>query len=323
MQEAPVLAIDLGGTKILAAVISRQGQVMARELHLTSAGEGPQAVIDRMLSVVDHLLGVSDMEPPQLHSVSLAAAGAIDFERGVVTSSPNLPGWQNVPLRDMVKRKYQVKTFLLNDASAAALGEHEFGVGRGISNLIYLTVSTGIGGGIIIDGKLYLGPSGSAGEIGHMTIDVNGPQCSCGNIGCLEVLASGMAIARETVRRIRGGERSSLSELLGGKIENITAEQVGMAAQSGDSLAMEVIHRAASYLGMGMVNLVNIFNPEMIVVGGGVAQMGDLLLDPARRVVETRAFKLPSKAVSIVPAHLGDEAGVMGAAVFAFQQESD
>jgi glucokinase len=219
----------------------------------------------------------------------------------------------------MVNRKYQVKTFLINDASAAALGEHEFGAGKGVDNLIYLTVSTGIGGGIIIDGRLYLGPSGSAGEIGHMTIDVNGPQCSCGNIGCLEMLASGTAIAREAVKRIRAGGRSSLSEMLGGKIENITAEQVGVAAQGGDSLAMEIIHRAASYLGMGMVNLVNIFNPEMIIVGGGVAQMGDLLLDPARRVVEARAFKLPAQAVRIVPARLGDEAGVMGAAVFAFQ----
>jgi glucokinase len=319
MQEVPVLAIDLGGTKIIAAVISRQGQVRARESYLTSAGEGPQSVIDRIFSAIDHLLSVSNLAPAQLPSISIAAAGAIDFGQGVVTSSPNLPGWHDVPLRDIVSRKYQVKTFLVNDASAAALGEHEFGAGKGVNNLIYLTVSTGIGGGIIIDGRLYLGPSGSAGEIGHMTIDVNGPKCSCGNIGCLEMLASGTAIAREAIRRIGDGERSSLSEMLGGKIEDITAEEVGVAAQGGDSLALEVISQAASYLGVGMVNLVNIFNPEMIIVGGGVAQMGDLLLAPARRVVEARAFKLPAQAVRIVPAHLGDEAGVLGAAVFAFQ----
>ncbi len=319
MQEAPVLAIDLGGTKIIAAVISRQGRVMARESYLTSAGEGPQAVIDRILLATDHLLGVSNIDLSQLHSISIAAAGAIDFELGVVTSSPNLTGWHDVPLRDVVSSKYKVKTFLVNDASAAALGEHEFGAGRGVSNLIYLTVSTGIGGGIIINGRLYLGPSGSAGEAGHMTIDVHGPECSCGNIGCLEMLASGTAIAREAIRRIRGGGSSSLTEMVGGKIENITAEEVGAAAEGGDSLALEVISQAATYLGAGMVNLVNIFNPEMIIVGGGVAQMGELLLAPARQVVEARAFKLPAQAVRIVPAQLGDEAGVLGAAVFAFQ----
>ena len=321
--EEVVLAIDLGGTKIIAAVISRQGQVIARESYLTSAGEGPQSVIDRIFSATDHLLGVSDIEPSQLHSISIAAAGAIDFEQGVVTSSPNLPGWHDIPLRETVSSKYKFRTFLINDASAAALGEHQFGVGRGVDNLIYLTVSTGIGGGIIINGRLYLGVRGSAGEIGHMTIDVNGPECSCGNIGCLEMLASGKAIAREAIRRIGQGEESALTKMVEGKIENITAEEVGMAAEGGDSLALEVISQAATYLGVGMVNLVNIFNPGMIIVGGGVAQMGELLLAPARRVVEERAFKLPAQAVRMVPAHLGDEAGVLGAAIFAFQQESD
>ena len=319
MQEALILAIDLGGTKIIAAVVSRQGQVRARESYLTSAGEGPQSVIDRILSAIDHLLGVSNLDPAQLHSISIAAAGAIDFERGVITSSPNLPGWQDVPLREVANIKYQVKTFLVNDASAAALGEHEFGVGRGVDNLIYLTVSTGIGGGIIINNELYLGASGSAGEIGHMTIDVNGPKCSCGNIGCLEMLGSGTAIAREAIKRISQGEESSLTEMVEGRIENITAERVGEAAEGGDSLALEVISQAATYLGVGLVNLVNIFNPETIIIGGGVAQMGDLLLAPARRVVEARTFKLPAQAVRIVPAQLGDEAGVLGAAVFAFQ----
>jgi len=318
--ELLILAIDLGGTKIMAALISHQGQVMAREYHLTLAGEGPQSVINRILSAIDHLLRVGNIGLSQLHSISIAAAGAIDFDQGLVTSSPNLPGWHNVPLSDMVNRKYKVKTFLINDASAGALGEHHFGVGRGVNNLVYLTVGTGIGGGIIINGKLYLGPSGSAGEIGHMTIDVNGPRCSCGNIGCLEMLASGTAIAREAIRRITQGEESSLSQMAGGKIENITAEKVGVAARGGDGLALEVISKAATYLGVGMVNLVNIFNPEMIIVGGGVAQMGDLLLEPARRVVKERAFQLSAQAVRIVPAQLGDNAGVLGAAVFAYGQ---
>ncbi len=182
-------------------------------------------------------------------------------------------------------------------------------------------MSTGIGGGIIINDKLYLGPCGSAGEIGHMTIDVNGPRCNCGNIGCLERLASGTAVAQEAIRRVSRGERSSLTEIVEGKIENITAEKVGVAAQGGDSLALDIISKAAVYLGVGMVNLVNIFNPEMIIVGGGMAKMGDLLLAPARQVVLERAYQLPAQAVRIVPAQLGDDAGVLGAAIFAFQQE--
>jgi len=294
----PVLAIDLGGTKIIIAIISNSSQVMAKEYQLTLADKGPQLVIKRIFSAIDHLLSLRNMNSSQLASITIAAAGAINFDKGLITSSPNLPGWHDVPLRDIVKEKYRVNTFLINDASAAALGEHRLGAGRGVSNLIYLTVSTGIGGGIIINGKLYSGQCGGAGEIGHMTIDVNGPRCNCGNIGCFEVLASGTAVAKEAIRRIRQGERSSLIEIVAGKIENITAEKVEVAARGGDSLALETISRAATYLGVGMVNLVNIFNPEMIIVGGGMSNMGDLLLN-------------------------GEDAGVLGAAIFAFEQESD
>ena len=321
-QGLPVLAIDLGGTKIRTAIISNKGQIIAKDYSLTLAYEGLEAVTGRILSDVDCLLSLRNLDSSQLHSISIAAAGAIDFEKGLITSSPNLPGWHNVPLREIVKDKYRVDTFLINDASAAALGEHEFGAGRGVDNLILLTVGTGIGGGIIIDGKLYCGSSGSAGEIGHMTIDVNGQRCNCGNTGCLETLASGTAMAREAIKRIKQGERSSLTEIVEGEIESITAEKVSVAAQGGDSLASEVIFKAATYLGVGMVNLVNIFNPEMIIVGGGVAKMGDLLLDPARQVVKERAFELSAQAVRIVPAQLGDDSGLLGAAAFAFQQKN-
>ena len=316
----PVLAIDLGGTKIITAIIANSGQVMAKEYYLTLADEGPQSVIERIFSAIDRLLSLRNIGSSQLASISIAAAGAINSDKGLITSSPNLPGWDAVPLRDIIKEKYRVITFLINDASAAALGEHRLGAGREVSNLIYLTVSTGIGGGIIINGKLYSGQCGGAGEIGHMTIDVNGPRCNCGNTGCFEVLASGTAVAKEAIRRIRQGERSSLIEIVAGKIENITAEKVEVAARGGDSLALDIISRAAIYLGVGMVNLVNIFNPEMIIVGGGMAKMGDLLLNPARQVVKERAFQLSAQAVRIVPAQLGEDAGVLGAAIFAFEQ---
>ncbi len=315
--EPSVLAIDLGGTKIRAAIVSRQGQVIAREYYPTLAAEGPEPVIGRILAAIDRLLKPREAVPLP-RCISLAVAGAIDYERGLITVSPNLPGWRNVPLRGMVKERCGLETFLINDANAAALGEHSFGAGKGVNNLIYMTVSTGIGGGIIINGELYSGASGSAGEIGHMTIDVSGPVCRCGNTGCLEMFASGRAMAGEAIKRIGNGESSSLTEMVRGKIESITAETISIAAQGGDSLAVEVVSRAATYLGVGMANLVNIFNPEMIIVGGGVSGMGDLLLNPAREVVEKRAFPISAQAVRIVRGQLGDEAGVLGAAVFAF-----
>ena len=317
----PVLAIDIGGTKIISAIISQDGQMLAKERFPTLADEGPQAVIDRIFASVDRLLNQSNMKPSQLHSISIAAAGAIDFEKGVVTESPNLPGWHNIALRDIMQEKYELNTFLVNDASAAALGELRFGAGKGVSNLVLLTLGTGIGGGIIIGGELYTGATGGAGEIGHMTVEANGPRCDCGNIGCLESLASGTAVAKEAIERIKSGGKSSLVEMVKGKVEDITAEKVGVAARSGDPLARDIIDRAAFYLGVGLVSLVNIFNPEMIVLGGGMAKMGDILLEPARKLVRERAFTMLAQAVRIVTAKLGNEAGIYGAAAFAFRQK--
>jgi glucokinase len=317
----PVLAVDLGGTKIITAVVSVGGQVIAKERSLTLAGEGPSSVINRLFEAIDRLLNSRSMDSSQIGSISLAVAGGIDILRGLVTSSPHLPGWHDVPLRDTVKHKYYVATYLLNDASAAALGEHHFGAGRGVNNLVLLTLGTGIGGGIIIDGKLYNGPSGSAGELGHMTVDINGPKCVCGNIGCLETLVSGPVMAGEAVKRINQGESSSLFEMVAGRIEDITAEDISVAARAGDSLSLEIITKAAIYLGVGLVNIVNIFNPEMIILAGGVAELGDLLLDPARRVVKERAFPVSTQVVRIVAAKLGDEAAVRGGAVFALEQK--
>jgi glucokinase len=286
----------------------------------TLASEGLQAVTSRLLATVDRLLSQGTADPAQIDGIAIAAAGAIDINKGLITSSPNLPGWINVPLRDIISKRYGIYTCLLNDANAAALAEHRLGAGKGTNNLIYLTVSTGIGGGIIVNGELYSGTSGCAGELGHMTIDANGPECNCGNRGCLESLASGTAVANEAKRRIKEGDCSLLTEIVSGDLEGITAEKVAMAAHSRDRLAIEVISRAAGYLGVGMVNLVNIFNPAIIIVGGGLSKMGELLLKPARQVVEQRALPLCAGTVRIVTAELGDDAGVLGAAIYARQQ---
>lgn len=317
-QQQPVLTVDIGGTTIRLAFVTTEGEILAREHCPTVAAEGPGPVIDRILSAINQLLQLHKVSPSQLHSISVAAAGTIDTDNGIVTMSPSLPGWINIPLKGTIEATYRANIFMLNDASAAALGEHRFGAGRGSANLVYITVSTGIGGGIIVDNNLYSGTSGSAGEIGHMTIDVNGEVCNCGSIGCLETLASGTTVARETIRRIKNGERSSLAET-GDGTENITAEKVGQAAREGDALALAVISRAAYYLGIGLANMVNIVNPDIIIVGGGLSKLGDLLLEPAREVVREKAFQLPAWAVRIVPSQLGDDAGVLGAAVYAHQ----
>ncbi len=231
-----------------------------------------------------------------------------------------MPHWRNVQLRHILAEKLGVVTYIINDASAAALGEYRFGAGRGFDNMIYLTVSTGIGGGIIVDGELYSGADGCAGELGHMTIEVDGPQCHCGNFGCLEALASGWAVVREAKTRINQGEKSSIIELVDGRFESITAETVAVAARRGDQLAANIVRDAANYLGVGLANLVNIFNPELIVIGGGLSKMGNMLLKPARKVLKERAFTLPARTVRLVRARLGGNAGIIGAAAYVFER---
>ncbi|MEE8318909.1 MAG: ROK family protein, partial [Dehalococcoidales bacterium] len=303
-QHRPVLAVDLGGTKMIIAVISADGRILARERCLTLSEEGPQPVITRLFAAIDVILGRQEMSPSQLYGICIGAAGIIDIKRGRLVSGPHLPGWSDLPLRDTVEEKYGIPSFLLNDASAAALGEHRYGAGQGTKDLVLLTVGTGIGGGIIVNGRLYQGAAGAAGEIGHMTIDVNGTRDICGNTGCLETLVSGTAIAAEVRRRLENGEKSSLREMANGRLGDITAEMVNAAARSRDALALEAISRMGTCLGAGLVSMVNIFNPEMIIIGGGVAAMGDMLLEPARRVVAERAFSLPARLVSLVPARL-------------------
>jgi glucokinase len=317
----PVMAVDIGGTKILMAIFAPAGKMLAHEVFPTLVDEGLAAVIERLCRSIGAFLKKNNLGPSQLTGIGIACAGGIDTGRGVVVHpSPNMPDWVDVPLADILRKKFSTPVLVINDASAAALGEHLYGVGKGVKDLVLFTLGTGIGGGIITDGKLYLGAVGGAGELGHTTVEAAGPRCGCGNIGCLEMLASGRAIERDAISRLRQGARSSLSDVVNGKIEEISAAQVGEAARRGDPLACEVISRAAYYLGIGLVNAVNVFNPEMVVIGGGMAELGDLLIEPGRRMVAVRSFSVSSRAVRIVTARLGNEAGVYGAAAFVFDR---
>jgi glucokinase len=318
----PVLAIDVGGTKILNALFSPAGKMLASVVHPTLPDKGVSAVIERLCRNVDKFLEENNLRTSQLAGIGIACAGGIDTGRGVVvTPSPNLPDWADVPLEEILCQRFGVEVFVINDASAAALGEHRYGAGKGVKNLVLFTLGTGIGGGIIVDGKLYLGAVGGAGELGHMTVEANGPRCGCGNTGCLEMLASGRAIERDAISRLRQGAKSALSKMVKGDIENVTAAQVGVAARNGDPLACDVLSKAAYYLGIGMVNVVNIFNPEMVIIGGGMAELGDMLIEPGRRMVAERTFSVSSRAVRIVTALLGNEAGVYGATAFVLDRK--
>jgi glucokinase len=316
-REALALGIDLGGTKILTAVIGAQGKIVSRDQSVTPAEKGQDAVIHSILESVNRALHQAGIDSSDLIAVSVGAPGLSNPETGILFTSPNLPGWRDVPLRDIIEKRLNKKTFLINDANAAALGEFNFGAGKGARHFIFITVSTGIGGGIIIDGNVYSGFSGTAGEIGHMTIDDEGPLCNCGNRGCWEALASGTALADEAIRQIQGGARTTILGYAGNAIEKVTAKVIHRAAEEGDELANRLIARTGYYVGVGLANLINIFNPELIVIGGGLANMGKRLLEPAFEEAEKRSFKESYRAVRFAPAALGKNSGVLGAAAFA------
>jgi glucokinase len=308
------IGIDLGGTKIGTALVDAKGKILARDLRKTQAAEGLQAVVDRMVDAASRVMIQAGVATSQVTAIGIGAPGPIDVKAGLVTSPPNLPGWRNVPLKKLVEEVLGIPAFLENDANAAVLGEHLFGAGRGAENMIYVTASTGVGGGFIVEGQIYDGATGAAGEIGHMTVLPRGPHCGCGNRGCLEALASGTAIAREGKERV---VPTLITELAEGDPERVSARLVAQAAEEGDIEAQEIIDDAMTYLGVGMASLVNLFNPELIVIGGGLTNMGEGLFGPVRRIIDRRAFRTSAEAVKVVPSQLGDDVGTVGAAAVA------
>jgi len=314
------LGVDLGGSKILTAVVGTRGQMLSSDRSKTPAAEGHEAVTRSILESAHRALEQAGVSVSELLAVGVGAPGLVNLCTGTVATSPHLPGWRDVPLRDMIQDGLGKATFLINDANAAALGELRFGAARGVHDFIYITVSTGIGGGIVIDGEIYSGVTGIAGEVGHMTIDDDGPACNCGNRGCWETLASGTALAREAKRRIEEGDSTSMLGYVDGDVDRVTAKTVQSAAEQGDALAGELITRTGYYLGVGLANLVNIFNPELIVIGGGLSNIGDMLLEPAFRIARERAYREAFEAVRLVRAELGRNSGVLGAAAFALQE---
>jgi len=284
-----IIGLDLGGTKIAAAAANERGRILSELIVPTEAPKGKKQVIANLERAIETL---ARSVKGKLIKIGVGVPGPIDYNQGLVIEPPNLPGWKRVNLKAILTKRFKVPVFIDNDANCAALGEALFGAGKSARNFIYMTVSTGIGGGIIIDRKVYRGANGSAGEFGHMIIDPRGYKCGCGNRGDLEAMASGTSI------KTRSGE---------------DAMAIHIRAQQGDRKAIKVINDTAKYLGIGIANLVNIFNPEMVVIGGGLSNLGEMLLKPTRQEFKKHALKLPAKSVKIVRAKLRDKSGLMGA----------
>jgi glucokinase len=312
-----IVGVDLGGTNIVAGVMPEDGsRQIAMRSQPTMSQLGPEGVTDRIIALIEEVIAAASAETGAARGdflgVGVGAPGPLDRERGLVVVAPNL-GWRDWPLRDRIGQRVGLHATLDNDANCATVGEWWVGAAMGCRNVIGITIGTGIGGGIIFDGKLYHGASDVAGEIGHATIDSTGRRCKCGNYGCLEAYASGPNIAERAREALAGGETSVLTEMVNGDLAAITAATVYEAASRGDNSAREVVRDTARFLGTGIANLLNIFNPDCVVVAGGVTAAGDALLEPLRAEVRRRAFKPAVDACKIVLGTLPGTAGVVGA----------
>ena len=319
-----LIGVDLGGTNIVAGALAEDGSgdLLGLRSEPTRADQGAEAVIDRIVRMIDTVIAETIAQTgakrDDMIGIGVGAPGPLDRERGIVVTTPNL-GWTNYPLRDVVAERTRLPVRIDNDANCATLGEWWKGAAKGASNVIGMTIGTGIGGGVIIGGRLYHGSSDMAGEIGHATIDITGRRCKCGNYGCLEAYASGPSIADRAREAVSGDDEALLVRMVGGDPGRITAATVYEAAKRGDDTALDVVRETSRFLGAGIANLLNIFNPEVVVIAGGVTQAGDTLFLPLRREVRKRAFKPAVDACQIVPGTL-TAAGVVGA-VAAYKQQ--
>lgn len=322
-----IVGVDLGGTNIVVGVLPMDGgdgTVFAESSVPTEAVRGAKFVVDRInsmvLEAIRTVISQHGGSEDDFAGVGIGSPGPLDRVSGTVINTPNL-GWRNFPLRDLVANAVGLPATLDNDANCATYGEWWLGAGRNVENLVGLTLGTGIGGGIVLNGEIFHGVSDAAGEIGHMSIDSTGRKCKCGNYGCLEAYASGPAIALRAVEGLESGIESLLPALVDGKLEDITAATVYEAVILGDPFANEVMRETAKFLGAGVANIINILNPEMVVISGGVTRAGDHLFVPLRAEVRRRSFKVSQEACQIVPAMLPGLAGVIGAAAV-FKKET-
>lgn len=315
MDKKYVIGIDLGGTKINSVLSDFNGNIVSQCTVYTEAFRGKEHVLNKIMMTIDKVLQNADKTIEEIRAIGIGSPGPLDYKNGTIITTPNLP-FINFNIIQPIICKYNVPAYLDNDANVAAIGEFLFGAGQGTKNMIYVTVSTGIGGGAIINGNIYRGHTFNALEIGHMTIEPNGPKCNCGNYGCAEAVASGTAIARQGKEAAKRGEITSLSQY-----ENITAYEVFREAEKGDKTSLDIINKSLNYLGICISNIITSFDPEMIIIGGGVTRAGEIVYNKIKDVVNKRCFKTMAESCKIVAPALGTDAGVMGAIALALIEE--
>lgn len=316
MNKEFVIGIDLGGTKINTAIVDFEGNIIKQANIPTLASEGENIVLNRIIQTIDEVLNKSEVKIENIRAIGIGAPGPLNSKEGTIITTPNLP-FKNFNIIDPIRKIYNINTYLDNDANVAAIGEHTFGAGKGSSNMIYITVSTGIGGGAILNGNIYRGNTCNALEVGHMTLDPKGPLCNCGNYGCAEVLASGTSIGRQGRQAIEKGVLTSLN-----KYSDITAYEVFKEAKNGDKVCSEIVNKSLNYLGICIANLVSIFDPEVVIIGGGVSKAGEVVFNTVKDVVKMRCFKILSDSCKILSAKLSANSGVIGAAALALREEN-
>ena len=313
------LVADLGGTRTRVALVDATGAIVARHSAETLAREGREAVMNRLANALEH---VASERRTEIKGVGLSLASPVEPGTGVMYNPPNLgPEWHLFTPIPILRERLSLPVYAENDATLGALGEHAFGAGRGCDNMVYMTVSTGIGGGVIIGGNLYTGTNGFGAEIGHMTIDQNGPLDNCGNVGCLEALASGTALARMAQERIGAGESSVMLGFAGGDIAAVDARIVVQAAQQDDALAQSLMQEVGRSLASGIITLMHIFDPQLIVIGGGLGQNLDMFMPTIEPEVKRRAMAHFQGAVPVAKSQLGDDVSLLGAAALVFKED--
>lgn len=312
-QKGLALGIDLGGTAVKVGVVNHRGVIVGRGHRATQVEKGAEGVVANMALAAEEALAAAGVSKEQLDGVGMGSPGICDAQNGVVVMAGNLH-WENVPVAPLLSARLGLPVRLENDANCAALGEQWCGAARGSNHVVMFTLGTGVGGGLILDGRIYGGSTGWAGELGHIPIIDNGPACTCGRAGCLETVASATAMGVAARQAIEAGQSAVMARVAHEQGGTIDARVVIIAAQQGDEAAREILRQVGDYLGLASAMLVSSLNPELIVVGGGASKGGDFVLEPMRQVIGRKAMPGPSKVVKVVSATLGNDAGLIGAA---------
>ena len=313
MKKKYVVGVDLGGTKIYTALVDLEGNIIKEKAVETLAFEGENAVMGRIIDTINYV--IDGFEKNLIKSIGIGSPGPLDVKNGVIIENSNLP-FKNFEIVKTIRETYDLPTYLDNDANVATLGEFMFGAGKGTENMVFITASTGIGGGAVINGKLFRGTTGNALEIGHTIVANEGPRCGCGNIGCAEALGSGTAIGKRAKEAVATNVETSLKNY-----ENVTSKEVFKEAANGDRVAKNILETSLNYLGIAVANTITNFDPEKVVIGGGVINGGSIVLDTIRRVVGERALKTFVDSCTVEKAVLGGKAGVLGAAALAITEQ--